>query len=81
MKSISKHFIANVFDLLLLENDIRGIHGVVPPKGLDMFGSGFYKILLDTIHDVFGIGNQNNELDRLNLAVVNGIKDSWKMVC
>ncbi len=46
---------------MLLVDDLRGIHGIVPPEGLNTFGSGLYKILLDTVYDVVSIGNQNEE--------------------
>ncbi len=79
MKSFSKCKITNSFESMPLATDVRGIHGILPPaERLHMFGSGLYKMLLDTVHNIIDVGSHNkehkDELDRFHLAVVTGIK-------
>ncbi len=85
MKSISKHKITYVFDTMPLADDLRRIHGIIPPEGLHTFGSGLSKMLLGTFNDVVGIGNQikkhKDESDRLYLAVFNGMIENQKTTC
>ncbi len=51
---------------------------MVPPKGLHTFGSGIYETLLDTMHDVIGVGNKNatdkQTVNDLHLLIVELMK-------
>ncbi len=80
VKAISKHKINNAFDLdyVPLSDNVSGIHGMVPPKGLHTFRSCIYETLIDTVHDVVGVGNKNSsdkdKVNDLHLLVVDGMK-------
>ncbi len=91
MKEISKHKIENAFDnyfFPLSDNDYD-IHGMVPPERLHTFGSGICETLLDTMHDVVGVGNKNMMITRrvfLEVIVIYlchniGSNTSWGFNC
>ncbi len=44
-----------------LADDITGIHGIVLSEGLLPFRNELYETLLDTVHNIVDIGNQNKE--------------------
>ncbi len=79
MKAISKHKIDNAFDFdsVPLSGNVSGIHGMVPSEGLQTFGSGIYEKLIDTVHDVVGVGNKKSsdkeKVNDLHLLVVDGM--------
>ncbi len=86
IKSIALHIIKDAYEIMLLVDiSLRGICGILPPEGRQTFGSRLYKMLLDTVHGVTGIGNQNkdhkDELHRLYLKVVNRMKRQSETTC
>ncbi len=55
MDKISKQKITNAFDFLYLANNVNGSHGIIPPEGLNTCGSGFNKMVFDTVYNIVGI--------------------------
>ncbi len=44
-----------------LADDLTGIHGIVPSEGLLTFRNELHETLLDIVHNIVDIGNQNKE--------------------